>query len=108
MKRQLKHRVRSQCFGSVVLLLSGSALTACSKGDSAASAAPTATEPGVPAAPVAAPAEPTPSPSPATVAGEPNAQQVPVVEDFEAQAAQQITASNLKPQLDSLENEIGK
>jgi hypothetical protein len=70
------------------------------------------TQPEVPA-PVeqAAPATPTPSepvaPAPApTAEREPTADELPVQEDFQAEAEQQITASNLKSELDDLQKQI--
>jgi hypothetical protein len=53
-----------------------------------------------------APAPAAPAPSAAAEAKEPTPDEVPVAEDFEAEAAQQITDDNFKAELDALEKEM--
>jgi hypothetical protein len=74
------------------------ALAACSKQEPPAPAEPTPSAPP----PIAATVEP-PAPS-ATAAAEPS--EPATEEDFEEEAAQQVTAPTLDAQLDALEKEI--
>jgi len=81
-----------------VLALCGFA--ACSKKEPSAPAAPEETQAA--AAPVVAPghtAAAAPKP-------EPTAEEIPMPEDFRAQAVAEVTASTLKTELDSIEKEL--
>jgi hypothetical protein len=69
-----------------------------------------ASEPTAPAnpAPQATPTESTPTAAPAPQpVREPTADELPVPEDYEAEARAQITAKNLSVELDALEKAIG-
>jgi hypothetical protein len=88
---------------AVVVALALGVTAACGGGPRP-EASPAPAEPA-PAAPGAAPAAPTAAPA-AAPALEPSAEQLPLADDFSAQADQEITASNYRTQLDALEREI--
>lgn len=54
----------------------------------------------------AAPAAPAQQPSPPSAELEPNADELPVLEDFEPEAEAAITGTNYREELDKLEREI--
>jgi hypothetical protein len=61
---------------------------------------PTA-EPAPPEAPA-----PTPAPAPTVEQRDPTPEELPIAEDFEEQSLQQITESNFKAELDTIEKEL--
>jgi hypothetical protein len=61
-------------------------------------------DPPPPVEPEPAAAEKPAAPAPASV--EPSEQEVPIVEDFEAEAEREVKADNLNAQLDAMEQEI--
>jgi hypothetical protein len=79
------------------------ALSGCAKNEPEAPAAPV--EQAAPAAPAPEPTA-APAPAPATPEREPTAEEVPVQQDFQAEAEQQINAKNLKTELDDLQKQI--
>jgi hypothetical protein len=82
---------------SISVLTATLMLAAC-KSDEAPAAEPAAEPP--PAAPAAAP-EPAAEPEP-----DPTAEQVPVPDDFEDEALEEVTPDTLRAELDALEKEI--
>lgn len=95
--------MRWMTLACAVSLWLASSLAACS-GEPRPSAEP-APEPAAPApAPEPAPAPPVVAQQP--VPAEPTPEELPVREDFEAEAEQQITLANYRAELDKLEKEI--
>jgi hypothetical protein len=96
---------------AAVLALCGLAVVAC-----AGEKAPREPAPAAPAAkPLAAPAASVPaaaavsvpvSAPPIAVEPAPTPEELPLPEDFEAEAARQITAANFRKQLDAIEHEM--
>jgi hypothetical protein len=92
--------IQRASIAGVATLLASLVLGACSQSKPEA---PAPAEQAAPATP--APSEPAPMPAP-RAEREPTPDELPVQEDFQAEADQQITASNLKTELDDLQKQI--
>jgi hypothetical protein len=94
---------------AVLLALCGLVLWACGSDKrprEPAPIAPLASPAAVTAGTVAAPPPASAAPVAQAAEPEPTPKEIPLPEDFEAQAARQITADNFRTQLDAIEKEM--